>query len=283
MSTRVKILIAAGVVLALLTAITLLKYNIRVKVEPRKGKAAQRHAEVRAKKALAPAALPAVIKKAKAPAVAIVMDDLGYGISELNEILAIKEPITFSILPNLQFSKKIANIANSSNYEVILHLPMESERKDVKEEAGTIKSTMPEKEVIDTLDRDIASVPNLKGISNHMGSKATEDSSLMSLIMGELKRRGLFFFDSVTGKTVCREVAHSVGIPYARRDIFLDNSNDIAKIDTELSDLEKLAFKKGRAIGICHYRKNTIKALEKMMPAMADDGVQFVFLSDMVN
>jgi len=43
------------------------------------------------------------------------------------------------------------------------------------------------------LDEAFASVPYAQGISNHMGSKATEDERLMRTVLDYLKRKkGLF-------------------------------------------------------------------------------------------
>ena len=69
---------------------------------------------------------------------------------------------------------------------------------------------------------------------------------------------------------------------FAKRDVFLDNSNDPEAIAVCLYDLRRLAQKRGWAIGICHYRKNTIKVLAKVMPEFAADGIDFVYLSDLV-
>jgi uncharacterized protein len=225
----------------------------------------------------------AIQKKYSNPRVAIVIDDFGYNISSIDRILAIKKAVTFSVLPNLAYSKRIASVASSKGYEVILHLPLESKDIAASTEAGTIKTGMDEKEVLALLDKDIASVPGLKGISNHQGSKATEDKRLMSIILSDLKKRSLYFFDSfVTDKSICRQAAAEAGVPYARRDIFLDNENGPEYIEKQMLSLRKEAFKNGSAIAVCHDRKNTIAVLNKMMPELAEEGIRFVYLSEMV-
>ena len=161
-------------------------------------------------------------------------------------------------------------------------MPMESNRNDVKEEVDTLKPGDSRKIVEARLAKAIETVPGLKGLSNHQGSKATEDKELMTEVLTYLKKHNLYFFDSLTSeKSVCHEVAESIGIPFAKRDIFLDNSNKVGSIEIELADLEKLALKRGRAIAICHDRKNTAIALAETMPQMVKDGVEFVYLSEM--
>jgi len=228
------------------------------------------------------AALPSMVKKFTNPKIAIVMDDFGYNKNNLDELFSIKEPITLSILPDLKYSREIADLARSHGYEVILHLPLESHRKEVKEEIDTIKTGMAAKEVLARLAKDVESVPGLDGVSNHMGSKATEDKALMTTILTYLKKNNLYFFDSLTSeKSVCREVAGTVGVRYARRDMFLDNTNDANYIEEQLLKLRKFAFRNGRVIAICHDRKTTIAVLNKIMPDMVRDGIKFVYLSEL--
>jgi len=232
-----------------------------------------------------PVPVPAVMKKPGAPRsrIAIVMDDLGYNVNDLDDIFAIGQPITFSILPNLKFSRQTAKTAHQKGYEVILHLPMESTRNDVRMEPDTIGRGMGEEGILATLKKDIDSVPYLTGVSNHMGSKATADGYVMKTVMGRLNDRGLYFFDSlVTAKSVCKGVALDTGLRFAKRDVFIDNSSDPASIEKAMVDLRKIALKRGWAIGICHYRKSTIRVLASVMPKFAADGVEFVYLSELV-
>ncbi|MDD5173935.1 MAG: divergent polysaccharide deacetylase family protein [Candidatus Omnitrophica bacterium] len=225
----------------------------------------------------------AVQKKHSSPKVAIVIDDFGYNMNNIDRLLAIKKAVTFSVLPNLPYSKKIASLASSKGYEVILHLPLESVDSSAPAEIDTIKTDMGEKDISAVLEKDIASVPGLSGVSNHQGSKATEDKRCMSIVLSGLKKRSLYFFDSlVTDKSVCRMAAARWKVPYAKRDIFLDNENNPEYIEKQMLSLRKMAFKYGSVIAVCHDRKNTIAVLSKMMPELAEEGIQFVYLSEMV-
>lgn len=237
---------------------------------------------VKAARKKAPVHVPPA--KTKRPAkVAIVMDDFGYNMNNTEALFAIGEPVTLSILPNLRRSRDVANAARQHGYEVILHLPLESNRNDVREEVGTLKSGASEKAVVGQLTKDIGSVPGLVGVSNHMGSKATEDRVLMSEIFSYLKKKNLYFLDSLTSqKSVCGEVAAEKGLRFAKRDIFLDNEGDVEAIKKQMMELKGLALRRGRAIAICHDRKNTVTALADTMPDMAKDGVEFVSLSKLV-
>ncbi len=279
---KTKLVVIAVVFAVLVTAVVLF-----LKI----GRPAARHAPPLKRPAVSAArkekaSLPSVTKKFANPQVAIVIDDFGYNMNNMDELFRIKEPVTLSILPHLPHSKAISSAAAAKGYEVILHLPLEPHREDVRQEIDTIKSTMSAKEVVAKLEEAMASVADLSGVSSHMGSKATEEKGLMKTIFGELKKKDLYFLDSVTSRrSVCREVASEVGIKYARRDVFLDmgRTDSANYIRKQLLETRRIAFKKGRAIAVCHDRRITIGVLAEMMPRLASDGIRFVYLSDMVN
>ncbi len=226
---------------------------------------------------------PVIQKKYANPKAAIVIDDFGYNMNNVENLFAIKKAVTFSVLPNLPYSRRVAELASSKGYEVILHLPLESVDSAAPAEMGTIKADMGEKEIFALLDKDIAVIPGLRGVSNHQGSKVTEDKRSMAIILSGLKKAGLYFFDSlVTDRSVCRQSAADAGVPYAKRDLFLDNENSPEYIEKQLLSLRRAAFKYGSVIAVCHDRKNTIAVLSKMMPELAEEGIRFVYLSEMV-
>jgi len=220
------------------------------------------------------------VKKAK---VAIVIDDLGYNAANINSIFDINKPVTLSVLPNLPYSRTIAAGAAEKGYEIILHLPLESFQDEAPAEEATISSGMEDKEVINSLTRAIDSVNMLKGVSNHMGSKATQDERLMRVIFGELKKRNLYFFDSlVTDKSVCRQIAKEAGIKFAQRDVYLDNLDDKSYIKNQYELLIEKARKTGFSLGIGHDKELTVQMLAAEMPKSEEEGIEFVFLSELV-
>jgi polysaccharide deacetylase 2 family uncharacterized protein YibQ len=141
---------------------------------------------------------------------------------------------------------------------------------------------MGKEEVVARLDNEIAGLFVIDGVSNHMGSEATEDAALMTVLLGELKKRNLFFLDSKTSeKSTAERVTRKLQVRYAERDVFLDNSNEEAYIKGQLMEAKDLAIRAGRAIAIGHDRKNTAKVLSEMMPKLAREGIKFVYVSEL--
>ena len=132
--------------------------------------------------------------------VAIVIDDWGYNLDCIEMLRSIDAALTLSILPNLPYSSKIATIAQSLDKQIIVHLPLEPETKGreyIGLEKDTITVDMDEKTIVVTLDASLKTVPFAQGVSNHMGSRATSDKRVMSLIFDDLKKREFFFLDNL--------------------------------------------------------------------------------------
>lgn len=214
--------------------------------------------------------------------IAIVIDDWGYHLGNLAMIKKIKVPLTCAILPNLKNSGPVARELNKLGFEIILHLPMEPKEKYGLEN-NTITSVMDARQIRDILDQDLASVIFAKGISNHMGSRITEDEKISAIVMAEAKKRKLYFLDSfVTAKSVCREISAKMKVRFARRDVFLDNQDDPAYIRGQLIKLKNLARKQRSVVAIGHDRPNTLAVLNQMLPEMKKEGYRFVFVSEIV-
>jgi polysaccharide deacetylase 2 family uncharacterized protein YibQ len=214
--------------------------------------------------------------------IAIVIDDWGYSLNNLSIINRIKYPLTCAVLPHLNYTYKVSQELDSLGFEIILHLPMEPYEK-YNLEKNTITTSMDEETIKNILNLGLTNLFNPKGVSNHMGSKATEGPRVMGIIFKELKKRKLYFFDSfVTSKSVCSGLAKKINLGFARRDIFLDNKNSPEYIRGQIYKLKTKARIYGQAIGVGHDREVTLELLSQIMPELEKDGYKFVFLSELV-
>jgi len=218
------------------------------------------------------------------PKIAIVIDDLGDKDKIAQELLHWDFPVTFAILPFTPFSKTLAGEAHRQGKEVILHLPMEPHGyPQIRPGKGVLLGEMNEKKLLRQLTKDIEAVPYVTGVSNHMGSRLMEEPEKIEIVFAELKRRKLFFLDSrTTPQTVGLQVAQSVGLKAAERNIFIDNSSAEEDIKQQLEQLIQLSLSKGKAIGIGHPHPSTLKSIKEMIPRLKKEGIEVVPLSAMV-
>lgn len=217
------------------------------------------------------------------PFIALVIDDFGYAKRNFKTLEEIRSRFTMAVLPNTPYADEACAFAETNGLETILHLPMEPENTREALEKDTIKTDMDRKTVTRILADDLRSVYAARGVSNHMGSRATCDMSLMTTLMQELRKKDLFFLDSFTSAgSICEKAAQTAGVDYLRRDIFIDNRLDSEYIKNQLKKLEKIARAKGDAIGIGHDRSLTIDVLREVMDGMEKSGIRFVTLSELV-
>ncbi len=213
--------------------------------------------------------------------IAIVLDDWGYNRVDLDMVEEIKYPLTLAILPNISYSRQAAEELASRGFEIILHLPMEPQEKYGLEK-NTVMVSLDKARILEILNKDLASVPYAKGVSNHMGSRATSDSKTMEIIFGELKKKGLYFLDSfVTAKSVCSRQARKMHLVCFRRDVFLDNKQEPNYIKRQLNQLKLKARAQGFAVGIGHDHKITLEVLKEALPQLSKEGYKLVYLSEL--
>src|SRR5271157_4206039 len=122
--------------------------------------------------------------------VAILIDDIGYDLSPLYELLKIHASLTFAILPHYAHSVDAANILHRAKREILLHLPMEPHTfPDENPGMGALLMSMNDRQIKEEVDKDLDAIPHISGVNNHMGSKFMEDEAKLNIVFRELKRR----------------------------------------------------------------------------------------------
>jgi len=221
----------------------------------------------------------------KAGTVAIVIDDLGQDLRSARELASVSKKITFSVMPGLPQSRKVAELARKNGNEVFLHLPMEPKNANGRRPAaGTLRANMTPMEFMGTIADDIASVPGAVGVNNHEGSDLTENREAMKFLMAELKTRELRFLDSLTSsRSIAYATAKEFGLKAAKRDVFLDNDGEnAAAIRKQLAELVRVARKNGKAIGIGHPHPATIAELKAWLAQADEQGIEIVPVSKLM-
>jgi len=220
----------------------------------------------------------------RSPLLAIVVDDLGYDPVRDAEWLGFPERITASVLPFGPSSKTIAASARSKGFAVILHVPMEPESPSAdRTEPFRLRRGMTEEEMGEAFDRMVRDVPQATGASNHMGSAFTSDAAAMDAFAAVLKRKGFFFIDSVTtAGSLGAEAAARAGVPFLRRDVFLDDDPRPEEMRRRWERAIAAAKERGGAILICHSRRETRAALLGMLPDLRREGIRAVTVEELL-
>lgn len=220
------------------------------------------------------------------PSLCLIIDDGGYQRGQaLEDLYGFKVPVTVSIIPDVEFSRSLAEEFPSHGVEVMCHLPMEGHEKG---EVGNnyqelIKKGMGARQAEQETEKALEGLPNVRGLNNHMGSIATADTVLMEGVCQALKFRHLYAIDSrTTAQSVVEKTARKEGVPTTHRDVFLDNVETPPAILEQLDQAAAYAKKHGTAVAIGHFKEVTLQTLQTAIPKLESQGIQFVFASEVV-
>ncbi len=231
---------------------------------------------------LAPAAPPE--KPVEWSYICLVIDDAGYNMTNLSELLKLSPAFTVSVLPGLPMSRDAVREVTKSGKEVILHCPMEALSGE-DPGPGAILSTHPAEEIDAILSSNFSFVPGAAGTNNHMGSKVTSDHRVMAEVMLYLKNHNKFFLDSkTTTDSVALEEALKLGVPYLVRDVFLDNDPQQEAVKQQFLKGMEIAGSQGSAILIGHAQNPAVaEVLAKLYPLLARRSIKMITLSRLLS
>lgn len=216
------------------------------------------------------------------PRIALVIDDLGRSVGDVERLAGLGIPITYSVLPFEIRTAEVVEALRSRGLEYLCHLPMEA-KGDANPGLGALGPSMNRDELRAATLRALDAVPGAVGANNHMGSAVMSDRRSTSEVLELLADRGLFFLDSRTSAdTLGYTLARGLGIPAAERQVFLDASGDPAAIREQWNRLLGEARKRGAALAIAHPHDATLAVLSEAVPAAREAGFEFVRASDLV-
>jgi len=225
------------------------------------------------------------VRRASLPAIALIIDDLGNRREQGKRVVNMPGPIACSFLPYGKYTDSLARLAHARHKEVLLHLPMQAvEHAPAMLGEGVLTLDMTEQQFKATLAHDMAAVPYISGLNNHMGSLLTRHPGTMAWLMQSIASRGdLFFVDSrTTSATVAEQLALEYGIPNTSRNVFLDNDPKPSAVRAQFRKLIALAKRDGTALGIGHPYPGTLAVLTEELATLEQQGVQLLPVSRLI-
>ncbi|MDR2900491.1 MAG: divergent polysaccharide deacetylase family protein [Treponema sp.] len=212
--------------------------------------------------------------------VALVMDDAGNNLQELDAFLTFSGPMTIAVLPGLPYSAEAARRIRAAGKELILHQPMEAIGGQ-NPGPGAIYTNMSDAEIRAILKKNLAELGPVSGMNNHQGSKASMDERVMEIILSICHDEGIYFLDSrTTADTVAPLVAERRGTKIWERDVFLDNIQERAAMIRSFHEGLQKAEQKGGAIMIGHVWSSELAAtLEELYPELIEQGFSLSTIS----
>ena len=215
--------------------------------------------------------------------IALVIDDLGVDKPRTQRVIRLRAPLTLSFLTYASGLKELTTAARAAGHELLMHVPMEPGSTIIDPGPNVLLTGIPAPELEASLRWNLDQFDGYVGVNNHMGSRFTADLPGMLVVMQELKRRKLLFLDSVTApNSVAGRAARRVGVPFARRNVFIDHEDNVEAIRKQLLQVERLAAQTGVAVAIGHPREATLNALIPWLDGIEARGFQLVPISAVI-
>ena len=218
------------------------------------------------------------------PRIVIVLDDLGLNRRNAWRSVALPGPLTLAVMSYAEDAERLVDGIRKAGHEVMLHLPMEPENPLEDPGPNALRVDLPDGEIDRRLAWALARFDGYVGVNNHMGSRYTADARAMRSVLREVRARDLLFLDSLTsGSSRGATLARSMGIPHARRDVFIDHELSPSAIARQLNRLEAVARARGHAIGIGHPHSMTLDMLAAWLPGLEARGFVLAPVSAVVD
>jgi polysaccharide deacetylase 2 family uncharacterized protein YibQ len=217
------------------------------------------------------------------PMIAIVIDDLGLDRRNTERVVRMPSPLTLAFMTYAPDVAEQAQAARRAGHELLVHVPMQPEADGFDAGFDVLRADLPEDELARRIDWALSRFDGYVGINNHMGSRFTAFDAGMAQLFAELHRRGLLFFDSrTTAATVADAMAERFDVPFARRNVFLDNEMSAGAVAVQLARVGEEARHSGFATAIGHPHDGTIEALGRWLPTLKEQGLALVPISQIV-
>lgn len=226
-----------------------------------------------------PAAPAEQTKPPRTAYLTLIIDDLGQNPVRDQRVLNLPGPVTLAIMPDTPHATEFARQGHRAGKTVMLHMPM-----DPATGPFAWHPELPLAELESRLNAALLKVPYAAGINNHMGSRMTAEPVAMGWLVAEVQRRHLFFVDSRTSaKTVAAAQAQKIGLASVSRDVFLDDERTAEAITRQLKIAIELAHKQGSAVMIGHPYPVTLDVLEREMPRLKAQGIDWIDVRRMIS
>lgn len=215
--------------------------------------------------------------------VALVIDDLGRSVGDVETLGDLRVPLTYAVLPFEERTSEVVAELRRRGAEILLHLPMQGQ-DGTNPGSGALTTAMSDEELAAATRAALVAVPGATGVNNHMGSVLSADDRSMRAVLGVVSAQHLFFVDSRTSaQSAIYRLAAALEIPAAERHVFLDDDLRPAAIRFQFARLLNLARERGSAVAIGHPHPATLAVLREQIPRARALGYELVPVSHLLH
>ncbi|KQQ78471.1 hypothetical protein ASF70_22865 [Rhizobium sp. Leaf321] len=219
---------------------------------------------------------------ARGTRIAIVVG--GLGLSQTGTQRAIQQlppGVTLGLAASGNSLQRWMQEARRAGHEIIIQVPFEPYDYPANDPGpGTLLVKDPAAKNLERLHVAMGEITNYTGIMNYQGGRYLSDVKALEPVLRDMASRGLLFLDDGTSAQSKTEVlAKAMQLPHAFGDLTLDGQLQSDAILKKLDELERIAQRKGTAIGIASAFDESIAAIRKWADEASQRGVEIVGVS----
>lgn len=216
---------------------------------------------------------------ARGTRIAIVVG--GLGLSQTGTQRAIQQlpaGVTFAFAASGNSLQRWMQDARRAGHEILIQVPLEPFDYPANDPGpGTLLTRAAPKENLGRLHRAMGEITNYTGIMNYLGGRYLSDVNALEPVLRDISKRGLLFLDDgSSNQSKTGTIAKAIELPHAFGDLVLDGQLQKDAILKKLDELERIASRKGSAIGIASAFDESIDAIRQWNEEATQRGVEIV-------
>jgi polysaccharide deacetylase 2 family uncharacterized protein YibQ len=223
---------------------------------------------------------------ARGTRIAIVVG--GLGLSQTGTQRAIQQlpaGVTFAFAASGNSLQRWMQEARRSGHEILIQVPFEPFDYPVTDPGtGTLLTKTSAKQNLERLHEAMGKITNYTGIMNYLGGRYLADTEALEPILRDISKRGLLFLDDGTSaQSKTAVIAKAIDLPHAFGDLTLDGQLQADAILKKLDELERIAARNGKAVGIASAFDESIDAIRKWSEEASRRGIEIVGVSTLAS
>ena len=219
---------------------------------------------------------------ARGTRIAIVIGGLGLSQSGTQRALdTLPEDITLAFAANGNSLFRWMPVARKGGHEILLQLPLEPfDYPDNNPGRLTLVSSDSAATNLKRLHEAMGRMTNYTGVMNYLGGRFLADAEALEPVMQDISNRGLLFLDDgSSAQSLSGTYAKAFGGPHAFADVVLDQEVSKASVLKKLDELERIALRKGTAIGVASAFDESVDAVTEWARDAQGRGIEIVGVS----
>ncbi|MET3585526.1 polysaccharide deacetylase 2 family uncharacterized protein YibQ [Pseudorhizobium tarimense] len=212
----------------------------------------------------------------------------GLGLSQTGTQRAIEKlppEITLAFASSGNSLQRWMQTSRRQGHEILIQVPMEPFGFSASDSgATTLLTRLPPEENIARLHEAMGKITGFTGIINYQGARLLSDPDALEPLLRDISSRGLLFLDDgSSAQSVSGTISKAIDLPHGFADMTLDVQLDKNAIVQKLDDLERLALRKGSAVGFASAFDESVDAIEQWVEEASSRGIEIVGVSAVVD